>query len=149
MKSALENMQLLIKKLGLLNTTSREACCGEAISPVQGYILLEVRRLGNASMQQVADELRMDITTFSRQAKTLEAKRLIVRQPSLEDRRVTFLQLSPEGLILLERIDGYMVEKVERVFSTMSPFEKDIVSKSLVLLNEALDKTDVCCTEKF
>ena len=50
----------------------------------QSHILFEIRRRGSPSMQQVAEELGMDVTTFSRQAKSLEGKGLIVRQVSPE-----------------------------------------------------------------
>jgi len=97
-------------------------------------------------MQQVAEELGMDITTFSRQAKRLEAKGLIVRQVSPDDRRVNLLRVTEEGMQTLEAIDRYMVEKLERIFSAMTPFERDTVVGSLKLLNEAL-ATSGCCTQ--
>ena len=111
---------------------------------VQSHILFEVRRLGNPSMQRVAEELGMDITTFSRQVKTLEGKKLVVRQVSPEDRRVNLLGLTYEGKRVLEKIDRYMSEKLEQIFANMTPFERDSVVRSLGLLNEAVAKTGCC-----
>ena len=105
-------------------------------------------------MQQVAEELGMDVTTFSRQAKSLEGKGLIVRQMSPDDRRVNLLGVTVEGMRVLEQIDRYMAEKLERIFSAMTPFERETVVRSLGLLNEALaksgcgthqDKQVACC----
>jgi len=110
----------------------------------QGHILFEIRRSGNPSMQQVAEELGMDITTFSRQAKSLEAKRLITRRVSPDDRRVSLLGLTPAGEEVMGRIDQYMAGRIERIFSSMSIFERETVSRSLGLLNGALANT-VCC----
>ncbi len=95
-------------------------------------------------MQQVAEELGMDVTTFSRQAKSLEGKGLIVRQTSRDDRRVNILGVTDEGMRTLEQIDHYMVEKLGRIFSTLTPFERDSVVRSLKLLNEALAKSGCC-----
>ena len=144
MTSVREELQIFVRRFGLLNANSCEECCGEQVSMPQGHILFEIRRKGNPSMQQVADELGMDITTFSRQAKSLEGKELIVRRVSPDDRRVNLLMLTPAGEEVMERIDRYMAEKIERIFSTMSSFEKESVIRSLQLLNSALAKTDCC-----
>jgi len=144
MKSIREELQLFERRFGLLNASSCEECCGEQVSLPQGHILFEIRRVGNPSMLQVAEELGMDITTFSRQAKSLEGKGLIARRVSPDDRRVTLLGLTPAGEEVMGRIDSYMADRIERIFSTMSDFERETVVRSLGLLNEALAKTDCC-----
>ncbi len=144
MNSVREELQIFVRRFGLLNASCCEECCEEQVSMPQGHILFEIRRKGNPSMQQVADELGMDITTFSRQIKTLEGKGLIDRRISPDDRRVNLLALTPAGEEVMTRIDRYMAEKIERIFSTMSPFEKESVIRSLQLLNEALARTDCC-----
>jgi DNA-binding MarR family transcriptional regulator len=110
----------------------------------QGHILFEIRRAGNPSMQQVAEELGMDITTFSRQAKSLEGKGLIIRRVSPDDRRVSLLGLTPAGEEVMERIDSYMADRIERIFTCMSEFERETVVRSLGLLNSALARTGCC-----
>ncbi len=144
MTSVREELQIFVRRFGLLNASCCEECCGEQVSMPQGHILFEIRRKGNPSMQQVAEELGMDITTFSRQAKSLEGKGLIVRRVSPDDRRVSLLGLTPAGEEVMGRIDRYMADKIERIFSTMSSFEKESVIRSLQLLNSALAKTDCC-----
>jgi DNA-binding MarR family transcriptional regulator len=144
MKSVREELQIFVRRFGLLNASCCEECCGEQVSMPQGHILFEIRRKGNPSMQQVADELGLDITTFSRQVKGLEGKGFIVRSVSPDDRRVNLLALTPAGEGVLERIDSYMADKIERIFSIMSPFERESVIRSLELLNSALAKTDCC-----
>lgn len=144
MKSIREELQMFERRFGLLNASCCEECCGEQVSLPQGHILFEIRRAGSPSMQQVAEELGMDITTFSRQAKSLEGKGLIIRRVSPDDRRVNLLELTPAGEEVMGRIDSYMADKIERIFSTMSDFERETVVRSLGLLNSALAKTDCC-----
>jgi DNA-binding MarR family transcriptional regulator len=134
MKSIRESLQVFVRRFGLVYAYSCEACCGEQVSLVQSHILFEIRRLGSPSMQRVAEELGVDVTTFSRQVKALAEKGLIVRRLSPADRRVSLLDLSAEGMKVLERIDIHMDEKVERIFSSMTTFERDCVSRSLDLL---------------
>ena len=145
MESVREALQIFVRRFGLLNVSCCEECCGEQISMAQGHILYEIRRMVNPSMQRVAEELGMDVTTFSRQAKSLEGKGLIMRQVWPDDRRVSLLGLTDEGLRMLEQIDGYMAAKLEQIFAPMTPFERETVVKSLALLNEAVVKSG-CCT---
>lgn len=141
MASLREELQLFVRRFGLLNASCCDECCGEQVSMVQSHILFEIRRMGSPSMQQVAEELGMDVTTFSRQAKSLETKGLITRRVSLDDRRVTLLGLTVGGEEVLGRIDRYMNERLERVFASMTLFERETVIRSLGLLNEAVAKS--------
>ena len=140
METVREKLQIFVRRFGLLNASCCDECCGEQVSLVQSHILFEVRRLGNPSMQRVAEELGIDITTFSRQTKTLEGRNLLVRQVSADDRRVSLLGLTDEGKRVLEQIDVYMSKKLEQIFLNMTPFERDSVIRSLGLLNEAVTK---------
>ncbi|TWJ18261.1 MarR family winged helix-turn-helix transcriptional regulator [Geobacter argillaceus] len=144
MESVREMLHIFVRRFGLLNAECCDECCGEQVSMVQSHILLEIRRTENPSMQRVAEELGMDITTFSRQAKTLEAKGLVTRQASPDDRRVSLLGLTSEGLQVLEKIDLYMSGRIKRIFSSMTPFERETVVRSLGLLNEAVAKAGCC-----
>lgn len=138
METIREQLQIFTRRFGLLNATCCDECCGVPVSLTQSHILFEVRRLATPSMQQVAEELGIDITTFSRQAKALETRELISRRMSPDDRRVTLLELTTAGREILTKIDTYMAARLENVFSRMSPFERDIVTRSLGLLNSAL-----------
>jgi DNA-binding MarR family transcriptional regulator len=144
MQSVREELQLFVRRFGLLNASCCDECCGTQVSMAQSHILFEIRRRGSPSMQQVAEELGMDVTTFSRQAKSLEGKGLIVRQVSPEDRRVSLLGVTGEGMRVLEQIDRYMVERLELLFSSMTPFERESVVRSLRLLNEVVAKSGCC-----
>lgn len=140
MESISEQIKLFTRRFGLMNASCCDECCGEQVSMVQSQILFEVRRLKTPSMQQVAEELGMDVTTFSRQVKSLEEKGFVCRRVSPGDRRVSLLGLSDSGQQVLEKIDAYMAVQLENIFGRMSAFEQDIVVRSLGLLNEALNK---------
>ena len=129
---------MFTRRFGLLNASCCDECCGEQVSMAQSHILHEIRRAGNPAMQQVAEELGVDITTFSRQAKKLALKRLVARRISPDDRRVTLLGLTAEGARVLTQIDLYMAERLKRVFAEMSVFEREAVLRSLELLNQAV-----------
>jgi DNA-binding MarR family transcriptional regulator len=133
-----EQLQLFTRRFGLLNASCCDECCGEQVSMAQSHILFEVRRLESPAMQQVAEELGMDITTFSRQVKSLTTKGLVIRRVSPDDKRVTLLSLTAEGLRVLGKIDNYMAERLDGIFAGMSAFERETVVRSLGLLNDAV-----------
>ena len=140
MESIREQLQIFSRRFGLLSASCCDECCGEQVSMVQSHILFEIRRLGSPAMQLVAEELGMDITTFSRQVKSLEQKGLVTRQVSTEDRRVNLLGLTVDGSAVLAKIDLYMSGRLDRIFSHMSAFEQETVTRSLELLNDAVAK---------
>ena len=145
MESVREKLQIFVRRFGLLSASCCDECCGEQVSIVQSHILFEIRRVGNPSMQRVAEELGIDVTTFSRQVKSLEAKALIVRRVSPEDRRVSLLGLTDAGERVLDQINRYMADKVEQIFSCMTPFERETVIRSLGLLNDAVARAGCRC----
>ena len=76
MENARELFQIMTRRFGLLNKT----CCsvgGNDVSLVQSHILYEIDRQHNPSMQQIAETLGTDITTFSRQVQSLIKMNLV------------------------------------------------------------------------
>lgn len=139
-----ELFQVMTRRFGLLNKN----CCqigGIDISLVQSHILYEILRQDRPSMQQVADTLAIDITTFSRQIQTLVKMGLVSKTQLPQDRRVYILALTTQGNYVAAAIDEQMNQYLNEVFSHMSDFERDMVINSIKLLNEAMGKSSVCC----
>jgi DNA-binding MarR family transcriptional regulator len=144
MENIRELFQTMTRRFGLLNKN----CCqigSNEVSLVQSHILYEILRNDKPSMQQVSETLGMDITTFSRQIQTLVKMELVVKTPLPEDRRVSQLSLTTQGNYVAAKIDADMNQYLNEVFSNMSEFEKEMVIKSINLLNEAMSKSTVCC----
>ena len=135
-----DQLQIFTRRFGLLNATCCNECCGEQVSLVQSHILFEVRRAGSPAMQHVADELGLDITTFSRQIKSLEKKGLIARCISPGDRRVSLLYLTGSGRQTMEKIDRFMTNQLDQIFAEMSDFERETIVRSFERLNNAVLK---------
>ncbi|MBO0959964.1 MarR family transcriptional regulator [Neobacillus sp. MM2021_6] len=144
MENLRELFQVMTRRFGLLNKN----CCqvgGNDISLVQSHILYELHRKDRPSMQQVADALGIDITTFSRQIQTLVKEELVKKTPLPEDKRVSQLTLTTQGRDVAAKIDADMNQYLNEVFANMSEFEREMVIKSVKLLNEAMSKSTVCC----
>lgn len=137
--------QIFTRRFGFLNKN----CCqsgGYDISLVQSHILFEIDRQQHPSMQQVAETLGTDITTFSRQVQSLIKMHLVKKASNQKDRRISLLSLTPEGKAVADDIDQQMNQYLEEVFSTMSEDEKQTVVASIQLLNKSMSKTSKCCT---
>ncbi|WP_172256826.1 MarR family winged helix-turn-helix transcriptional regulator [Saccharibacillus deserti] len=139
-----EPFQIMTRRFGLLN----KVCCsvgGHDLSAAQSHILYEIDGHNSPSMQQVADTLGTDITTFSRQIQTLIKMGLIEKSPDARDRRVSMLSLTDEGQQVARTIDEQMNSYLEEVLSYLTPFEQETVMSSIHLFNEAMAKSDRCC----
>ncbi|TQR13348.1 MarR family winged helix-turn-helix transcriptional regulator [Psychrobacillus soli] len=145
MENKRELFQVLTRRFGLLNKN----CCSIGavdISSVQSHILYEIDKQTSPSMQQVAESIAMDITTFSRQIQTLIKMELVKKTPSSADKRVYILSLTVQGKFVATTIDESMNAYLEEVFSHMNEFERETVIRSIKLLNQAMSKSSVCCT---
>ncbi|PAD33176.1 MarR family winged helix-turn-helix transcriptional regulator [Paenibacillus sp. 7523-1] len=137
----------MTRRFGLLDKN----CCtagGLDISLVQSHIIYEIDRKHNPSIQQVADALSIDITTFSRQVQSLVKLGLVQKTPLPEDRRIYILSLTTQGKFVATVIDEQMNDYLKEVFSHMSEFERDMVINAVKLLNESMAKSSVCCTPR-
>ncbi|WP_404334193.1 MarR family winged helix-turn-helix transcriptional regulator [Planococcus rifietoensis] len=148
MENKRELFQSMVKRFGLLNKN----CCtvdDVEISLVQSHILYEIDRREWPSMQQVADALATDLSTFSRQVQSLMKMCLITKVPSSEDKRISVLGLTEEGQKVALAIHRDMEAHLEEIFSHMTEFEQDMVLQSIKLLNEAMAKSSVCCKPMY
>lgn len=136
--------QVMTRRFGLLNKN----CCTVGrieLSLIHSHILYEIDRQNQPSMQQIADTLSIDITTFSRQIQNLIKMGLVKKSPMPEDKRVFILSLTTEGKFVATTIDTEMNQYLNEVFSHMNEFERETVIRSIKLLNEAMSKSSVCC----
>lgn len=145
MENVRNMFQLLSRNFGLLNEQCCDNCCGQEISLVQSHILYEINRQHNPSMQEIAGALGIDITTFSRQVKTLADKGIVKKTPHPADHRINILSLTPEGLGIENQINITVNAQLHSVLSMMSEFERETVIRSIKLFNDAMQKSALCC----
>lgn len=145
MENIRELFQIMTRRFGFLNKN----CCsvgGNELSLIQSHILYEIDRQHEPSVQQVAETLGTDITTFSRQVQSLVKLNMVKKTPNPDDRRVYILSLTTEGKYIATIIDQQMNAFLNEVFSYMNEDEKETVLRSIKALNEAMGKSSRCCT---
>nr|WP_207952350.1 MarR family winged helix-turn-helix transcriptional regulator [Paenibacillus turpanensis] len=137
--------QLLARNFGFLNERCCESCCGQELSLTQSHILYEIQRKHQPSMQDVSGALGIDVTTFSRQIKTLVDKGLVKKTPHPDDNRINILSLTLEGQQLENQINGQVNAQLAGVMSQLTAFERETVIRSIELLNKAMQNSGSCC----
>ena len=141
--------QMIVRRFGFLNEQCCENCCGEEISLLQSHILYEIKRQNDPSMQEVAGALGIDITTFSRQIKTLVDREIVKKTPHPNDNRVNILSLTEKGETMEINIDQEMNHYLSQILSHLSEYERESVIRSVKLLNDAMKKSEsYCCPPK-
>lgn len=140
-----ELFQVLTRRFGLLNKN----CCSVGaidISTVHSHIIYEIDKQHEPTMQQIAETLAIDVTTFSRQIQTLIKMELVTKSPSLNDKRYYVLALTTQGKFMASSIEASMNNYLDEIFLHMNEFEQETVLRSIKLLNNAMSKSSVCCT---
>jgi len=145
MESLRTTFQLLTRSFGLLSENCCESCCGQEVSLIQSHIIYEIKRQHKPSMQDVANALGVDITTFSRQVKTLVEKGYVKKTPHQDDNRINVLSLTEAGEQVERDLETTMNENLDQIMSQFSQFERQSIINSLNLLSSAMQKSDLCC----
>jgi DNA-binding MarR family transcriptional regulator len=105
------------------------------LSPVQCHVLHLIDPQRPLAMSRLAEVLSCDASNVTGLVDRLEARGLVTRQPSAEDRRVRVLRLTPEG----SRLRGDLLRRMTAgVFplSRLSPRERRSLVKILEVLVE-------------
>jgi DNA-binding MarR family transcriptional regulator len=137
----MEDVRSLFHVLNRKYNRLEKDCCrieGTGISLVHSHILYEIDKHNAPSMQQIADLLRIDITTFSRQIQTLIKMGLVIKSANLSDKRFYFLSLTEKGKRTADEINILVISNLDDIFSQMNEFERDTVIHSLKILTRAM-----------
>jgi DNA-binding MarR family transcriptional regulator len=110
--------------------------CGGAqfeLSPIQCHVLHLIEPGRPLPMSRLAETLSCDASNVTGLVDRLEARGLIRRQPSADDRRVKVLQLTPAGL----RLRGQLLRRVTGQSLPLSKLSLD-QQRTLVRILETL-----------
>ncbi len=94
------------------------------ITPVQYAILQTVRDLPGCDQRTLAGRIALDTSTTAGVVDRLEARGLLLRSISPEDRRVRLLKLTHAGELLLAQTLPGMERTQERILEPLSPEQR-------------------------
>lgn len=97
----------LIRRLHQIHVALfQEACVGFDMTPLQYSLLSALAVRGTADQTSLAADIALDRTTTTGALKRLEARKLVERPVSDDDRRARICKLTPAGASLLNRIES-------------------------------------------
>lgn len=136
-------LHVTVRRFGLLNKNCCCECCD--INAINSHLLYEIYNKEHSSMQEIANSIGTDITTFSRQIQNLIKEGLIEKKQSENDKRIYLLSLTENGKKAIGTYSKQMNHHLESIFSNLNEFERETVIRSLELLNKAMSESSVCC----
>jgi len=107
------------------------------VTPPQHRVLVLLAGRGPQSVTEVADELGVNRSNATRICDRLERAGLVRRSPSADDGRVVEVDLTPEGLELVDAVTRNRREEIARVLGGMSAAERRGAMRALEAFNRA------------
>lgn len=105
----------------------RLAIAGIPLSRLQFVFLMIISKNDGAAQCTLAELTERDKTTYTRNIKTLESKKFVTRKPSLKDKRVNLVHITPLGSDLLQKARLIVGEVIKEVESDFSAQEKELL----------------------
>ena len=97
-----------------------EECAEFDITPVQYASLVAIRENSRIDATRLSALVAFDRSTLGSVLERLEAKGLIERFGSSEDKRIKLLQLTPNGERLLREVEPAVVKAQDRILAPLS-----------------------------
>lgn len=124
--------------LGLLN----QCILDSSYSLTEARVLIEIYKTSECTANMLIENLSIDRGYISRILKRFQADDLIIKEKSLEDGRVTFLNLTLKGKDVLRELEEKSNSQVENILSPLSLNEKKMLMKSMQCIENLLDKKE-------
>ena len=107
------------------------------ITPVQYAVLQTVRNSPNVDQRTLAATIGFDTSTIAGVIDRLEGRALLLRNASVDDRRVRLLTLTQEGQKLLDTVIPGMLRAQVRMLAPLTEKQRKEFTKALRILVKA------------
>lgn len=123
----------------MANMINQRTTCDLGITGTQGSILFMVWSEKCLLAAELAREFGIDASAVTRRIDLLEARGLLRRVRSVEDRRIVRLSLTPEGEAMAVRMPTIFASVVDKLLSGFTPEETGFLKSMLrrVLANSS------------
>lgn len=111
-----------------------DECAEFNITPVQYAAMVAIEERPGVDATRLSSLIAFDRSTIGNVIERLEARRLVVRKPSSEDKRLKLLFLSREGADLLRNVGGAVERVQERLLAPLNQAERKQFMKLLTRL---------------
>ena len=113
-----------------------EECAELDLTPVQYAALVAVHEHPGIDATRLSALIAFDRSTLGNVLERLEARKLIQRYASPEDKRVKLLRLSPAGIAMLARASAPVMRAQQRILAPLKPSDRE---RLIVLLEQLVE----------
>lgn len=118
-----------------------EECAGYDLTPVQYAAMVAIRENPGTDATRLSSLIAFDRSTLGNVLERLEARKLVTRYPSPEDKRIKLLKLSATGSALAKRAQASVERAQERILEPLKPVDRkklmELLEQLVELNNEA------------
>jgi DNA-binding MarR family transcriptional regulator len=107
------------------------------------YSILFHASVEGVPLSHICQEMVADNSNLTRLVDRLEARGLVRRAPDPRDRRVTLVQLTPEGKALIDELRPRHRDFVEHRISHLTPEQLEAFHSAMVTLYHALQREEI------
>jgi DNA-binding MarR family transcriptional regulator len=138
----LVNLRKIIRSINL-ESKRIEKQFGVSIPQLMSLQYLSEQEENKATASELKKYLKLNASTMSGIISRLEQKKLIARLANPQDRRATFITLTPKGIELLEDPPTTLQEKLTARLSKLSPERIASLNEHIDLLVQIMDAEEL------
>lgn len=124
-------------RLGVPQTT---LAAGESIDRAGYWLLVRVSERAPVRLSELAESVRLDLSTVSRQTRDLVASGLLVKVPDPLDGRASLLSLSDRGHAVLEEVSESRRQVLAEAIAGWTDAERNALASGLLRLGAGLEQ---------
>lgn len=113
-----------------------QECAAHDLTPVQYAALVAIRENPGTDATRLSALIAFDRSTLGNVLERLEARKLVLRYPSAEDKRIKLLKLSAAGNALVKRAEKSVLQAQERILAPLKPADR---KKLMELLGQLVE----------
>jgi DNA-binding MarR family transcriptional regulator len=113
-----------------------EECAAFDLTPVQYAAMVAIQENEGIDATRLSSQIAFDRSTLGNVLERLEARGLIERYASPEDKRVKLLRLTPQGRSVTRRAEQAVKRTQERILAPLDPAQRRVLLDLLAQLVE-------------
>jgi DNA-binding MarR family transcriptional regulator len=113
-----------------------EECAAVELTPVQYAALIAIREHPGIDATRLSALIAFDRSTLGNVLERLEARQLVERYASEEDKRVKLLKLTQSGIALADRAEAAVLRAQKRILKPLKPADR---AKFMALLAQLVE----------
>jgi DNA-binding MarR family transcriptional regulator len=113
-----------------------DECAQFDLTPVQYAALVAIRENPGTDATRLSALIAFDRSTLGNVLERLEARKLVARYASADDKRIKLLKITPAGAALIKRADAAVLRAQQRI---LAPLHPDDQAKLMELLGQLVE----------